>query len=67
MIEWYESIENSVMLGGKGEQSSGVGYVGASREELEKMAGGKAVTLNELAAKKGGKLTKEDFIEMHGL
>lgn len=67
MIEWYESIENSVTLGGKGEQSSGVGYVGASREELEKMAGGKAVTLNELAAKKGGKLTKEDFIEMHGL
>jgi len=67
MVEWYESVENSTALGNKVGQSSGVGYVGATREELEKMAGGKAVTLNELAAKKGGNLTKEDFIKMHGL
>ena len=67
MVEWYESVENSAALGNKVGQSSGVGYVGATREELEKMAGGKAVTLNELAAKKGGNLTKEDFIKMHGL
>jgi hypothetical protein len=67
MIEWYESVENSASMPTAGSQSSGVGYTGATREELEKMVGGKAVTLNELAAKKGGKLTKQDFIEMHGL
>lgn len=67
MVEWYECIESS----GKSERvsgnSSGVGYVGASRKELEKMVGGKAMTLNEIAAKKGGNLTKDDFIKMHGL
>jgi len=67
MIEWYESVENSISASNAGSKSSGVGYVGATREELEKMVGGKAMTLNEIAAKKGGKLTKEDFIEMHGL
>lgn len=66
MVEWYESVENSARAEGSG-NSSGVGYAGATREELEKMAGGKAVTLNEMAAKKGGHLTKEDFINMHGL
>ncbi len=67
MVEWYESIESSGKAGSASGNSSGVGYVGASREELEKMAGGKAMTLNEIAAKKGGKLTKDDFIKMHGL
>jgi hypothetical protein len=67
MVEWYESVENSAKTAGATGESSGVGYVGASREELEKMAGGKAMTLNEIAAKKGNKLTKEDFINMHGL
>jgi hypothetical protein len=67
MVEWYESVENSGKATNTSGNSSGVGYVGASREELEKMAGGKATTLNEIAAKKGGNLTKEDFIRMHGL
>lgn len=67
MVEWYESVESSAKTGNVGNESGGVGYVGATREELEKMVGGKAVTLNELAAKKGGQLTKEDFINMHGL
>ena len=67
MVEWYESIESSARTASASGNSSGVGYVGATREELEKMAGGKAATLNEMAAKNGGKLTKEDFIKMHGL
>ena len=67
MVEWYESVESSARTGNSSGQSSGVGYTGATREELEKMVGGKAMTLNEIAAKKGNKLTREDFIKMHGL
>lgn len=67
MVEWYESVENSAKTTSSTGDSSGVGHFGASREELEKMAGGKAMTLNEIAAKKGNKLTKQDFINMHGL
>lgn len=62
MIEWYESISNVNEI-----KADGVSYVGASREELERMAGGKAVTVQEFASKKGNSMTTKDFIEMHGL
>ena len=62
MLEWYENITSTTAT-----QADGVGYVGASREELEKMAGGKAITVGEFAAKKGNLMTTKDFVEMHGL
>lgn len=62
MLDWYENITNT-----KAMQADGVSYVGASKEELQKMAGGSAITVNEFAAKKDNLMTTKDFIEMHGL
>ena len=66
MIDWYEMIINSD-IGSADDQALGVGHVGASTEELQKMAGGGAATLSEIAKKKGNKLTREDFLKMHGI
>jgi len=62
LIEWYDNVSVS-----KSNQADGVGYVGASRGELEKMVGGKAVTVQEFAAKKNNAMSMHDFIEMHGI
>ena len=66
MIEWYEMVINSES-GKADDEVLGVGHVGASKEELQKMAGGGASTLAEIAKKKGNKLTREDFLKMHGI
>jgi hypothetical protein len=66
MIDWYEMVINSD-IGKADDNVLGVGHIGASTEELQKMAGGGASTLSEIAKKKGNKLTREDFIKMHGI
>ena len=66
MIEWYEMIISSD-IGAADDQALGVGHIGATTEELQKMAGGGASTLAEIAKKKGNKLTREDFLKMHGI
>ena len=62
MLDWYDSITVS-----KTSQADGVGYVGATRSELEKIAGGKGMSVNEFASKKGNLMTTKDFVEMHGI
>lgn len=62
MLEWYDSVVDMKAI-----QADGVSHVGASKEELQKMAGGTAVTVNEFANKKNNFMTTKDFIEMHGL
>lgn len=66
MIEWYEMVASEKDVD-QNEQSLGVGHVGASHEELQKMAGGTAVAISDIAKQKGNKLTKEDFLKMHGI
>ena len=66
MIEWYEMIISSD-IGAADDQALGVGHIGATTEELQKMAGGGASTLAEIAKKKVNKLTREDFLKMHGI
>jgi hypothetical protein len=67
MIEWYDTIVSNASNKEQGKDSLGVGHVGANKEELQKMAGGGAVSIGEIAKKKGGSLTKEDFMKMHGI
>lgn len=67
MIEWYDTVATSASNKGEDKDALGVGHAGASKEELQKMAGGGAMTLGEMAKKKGGSLTKEDFLKMHGI
>ena len=62
MIEWYDQLSDD-----QSTSSDGVSYVGASKEELKKMAGENSLDLQEFAKKKGNSMNTKDFIEMHGL
>lgn len=68
MIEWYDMLSASSSKSNVDDDSAlGIGHTGADRGELEKMAGGTAKTLGEIAKEKGNKLTKEDFLKLHGI
>jgi hypothetical protein len=62
MIEWYDQLSDD-----QSTSSDGVSYVGASKEELKKMAGENSLDLQEFAKKKGNSMSTKDFIEMHGI
>lgn len=65
MIEWYDSLSTSLPQN-HSDKTGGISYVGATKEELQNMVGGGATSLEEFANKKGGSLTMQDFLEMHG-
>lgn len=67
MIDWYELVASSDNTPESSEEHAGIGYHGASQEELQKMAGGKGINISEEAAKKGGGLSTRDFLKMHGI
>jgi hypothetical protein len=67
MIEWYDTVKSTTNKKENDKESLGVGYRGASKEELQSMAGGNAQTLSDIAKKKGGKLSKQDFMKLHGI
>ena len=62
MIEWYDQM-SAVPKG----QSDGVSYFGATKAELQEMAGGKAIDVQDFAKKKNNSMNTKDFIEMHGI
>ena len=66
MIEWYDSLFTASSLD-YSNKTGGTTYVGASEEEVQSMVGGGAISLAEVAKKKGGSLTMRDFLEMHGV
>ena len=73
LIEFYEGSKNAQeaaekMESGKGAQGSGAStVVGATKKDLEKMGYGKqqGISLAAEAQKRGGKLTMEDFTDIH--
>ena len=74
LIEFYEGSKNAQdamekMEKGKGAQGAGAStVVGASKKDLEKMGYSKrqGIDLIAEANKRGGKLTMEDFVDIHG-
>jgi hypothetical protein len=62
MIEWYDQLSDEASHG-----ADGVSYVGATKEELKKLAGSGAIDMQEFAKKKGNSMSTKDFIEMHGI
>ena len=62
--EVMEKIEEK-----SGEQSGATSLVGATNEDLEalgyKKGGGKTIDLMDVAGKKGGQLSMDDFIDLH--
>ena len=74
MIEFYEMRGNAEEVMDKieeksGEKSGATTLVGATNEDLEalgyKKGGGKTIDLMDVAGKKGGQLSMDDFIDLH--
>ena len=75
MIEFYEMRKNADELMEKvesraGDKSGASTLVGATSEDLEaigyKKGGGNTIDLMDVASQKGGKLSMDDFIDLHG-
>lgn len=75
LMDFYEMRKNADEVMDKMEQKSGEkagasSLVGATKEDLEAIGiqdgVGKTITLNEVAAKKGGNLSMNDFVDLHG-
>jgi hypothetical protein len=72
IIEWYESSTNAQEAMSKINKDSagGSSIVGASREEMKKLGAiddtEQGIDLAAEAAKKGGELTMDDLIKLHG-
>lgn len=76
LIDWLESSKNAEELlsksdgkeNKKGEGVIATSIVGAKKEDLEKIgANEKSVSLHDEAIKKGGSLSMEDLMKLHGI
>ena len=76
LIDWLESSKNAEELlsksgnkeNKKGEGAIATSIVGAKKEDLEKIgANQKGVGLHDEALKKGGSLSMEDLMKLHGI
>ena len=72
LIEFYEMRKNADEVmdkieGKSGEKSGASSLVGATKEDLEAIGykGANTVSLSEAAAKKGGEMDMQDFIDLH--
>lgn len=70
LIEWFEASKNAEEVLDKMDTSKGGGssLVGATKDDLERLGLNDSTnkSLSSEAAKRGGKLTMEDFMEIHG-
>lgn len=73
IIEWYESSKNAqkVIEKAKSDGSGGTSIVGATKDDLKRLGMAEehssSVSLAKEAAKKGGKLSMEDIMKLHGI
>lgn len=74
LMEFYEARKNAEEVLDKvsertGDKGGATSLVGATKEDLEALGyqqgGINTINLSEVASKKGGKLSMEDFIELH--
>tara|TARA_B100001939_G_C16912123_1_gene605136 strand:+ start:64 stop:1068 length:1005 start_codon:yes stop_codon:yes gene_type:complete len=72
LIELYNIGQNSQKMKQSAEDSDASTVVGATKEDLERMgmsspSEDKGVSLSKEASKKGGKLSMDDLIKLHGM
>ena len=72
LIEMYNIGQNSSKMKQSAEDSDASTVVGATKEDLERMgmsspSEDKGVSLSKEASKKGGKLSMDDLIKLHGM
>ena len=67
LVDWYESSGGQSSSKTEDGQKDGATVMGATAHELDAMVGGgkNVVDLAKEAAKKGGTLDMEDFMEIH--
>ena len=73
VIEWYESNKNAekVMGKSKSDKEGATSIVGATKEDLKRLGMAEqhesSISLAKEAAKKGGQLSMEDIMKLHGI
>ena len=72
LIELYNIGQNSQKMKQSAENSDASTVVGATKEDLERMgisspSEDKGISLSQEASKKGGKLSMDDLIKLHGM
>lgn len=71
LIEWFQINKNAQKLIEKydNQDNMNISFVGATKEDMEVIGGaqGKKINLAQEAIKKGGALSMEDMIKLHGL
>lgn len=73
IIEWYESNKNAqkVMQRSNQDGTGGTSIVGATKDDLKRLGmsdeHSSSVSLSKEAAKKGGNLSMEDIMKLHGI
>jgi len=75
-VSWFEGSKQAEKVleksKGKDKDNSAVSIMGASKEDMERLGlqetdeGGRNISLSEEAAKKGGSLSMEELIKLHG-
>ena len=68
-VEQTQSSESPQSSGGKESVGGGRSYVGASKEDLKKLAKDdeNLISLSSEARKKGGNLNMQDIMKLHGI
>jgi hypothetical protein len=68
MVSWYDGVLNADKLESKATNTEGRSFVGASKDEMEStMTEAKgAINLNKEVAKRGGKVTFDEILKLHG-
>ena len=74
LIEWADSSKNAKKILEKtkvdGKEGAATSLVGASKEDMERaglVKGENVIDLNKAASKKGGSLSMEDMMKLHGV
>ena len=68
MASWYDGVMNADKLEGKSDKKEGRSFVGASRGEMDSSMSDTlgAINLNKEVAKKGGEMTFDEILKLHG-
>jgi hypothetical protein len=68
MASWYDGVLNADKLEAKSDKKEGRSFVGASRDEMDSSMSDTlgAINLNKEVSKRGGEMTFDEILKLHG-
>ena len=68
MASWYDGVMNADKIEAKSDKKEGRSFVGASRDEMDSSMSDTvgAINLNKEVAKRGGEMTFDEILKLHG-